>query len=935
MGWLEGIARTAKFPGLGKLAQMAVKHDRWPAHEATNPRSVENQLRALDQKKRTGQMWLDHRPEVREILAELLNVSAEALDPGLSEPDGPADPRLPLHELRAAEPINLRRERPFPGIPDEVLEPKEWGLTWWFAQSGSGRTLAGRWLEARNKAVFIRRPRWADAMAELPADPNIDVYIELALPDESEEIRSAEGLEGRNICVAAPFLPVPLAEAKEVATQRLKWDERSEEADSEEPDPAEADADGPTELESAWTIFKAAPPADWMEALVRWVGDRMQPDGGFEVEGALAILRKPKLRRWLQTPGDYLGVCGVIEEIGTEDWGRIDTDRVVEAFLKGRVDRSDLSPRSVWKPKELWTLFQGVAEGAIVNSPRSDGFVREVDLVGWLPPDALPQGDEQAVLARLAEADNPTPEDLVYVHARLKPTARTAIRELVRLHLLEPVGEGVVEFRPGWVSMLAAEVAMRRLLEEPSRGLGTALIHPLRAGSMLDLLREGFEFDERPAGTHREEIDIIQLALDAFDPVVPTSVVLVEALFVAQGLALLDPRLEASGPELQRLWNAQMSVVVSRYTNAPPQPLVLASENAKRTLSAEWYLAALALSERLALSGVPAAHTALWPWGAEQLPHLADFVFCAIESALTHYMRRWSSGRGVTSGPTAPLPFALDGLRLLRRLYERFGAPISRNSSLVGMFRYIAGLHNGAPESLEERIATDAEMDLLVTLAADTGVTKAALLDGLWRVPLASQLFSFGRTGHDFGEDWQREIWTALPPELIKDSFRSWTTGRTDSMSWQHLGEEQWDAVLDAWAADGQRSRHGLEFITERAARRVLREQLASYNAGQDYGLLWERFPTTCTEAATHELLNPPDNPPYLTAAWTTPEAAVVAVVNAVQAQIAGVLATEGTRIYVLRWAHHQVAKRGSGWLAAWGLLTAVAHPPIAEPLTG
>ena len=462
MGWLEDLATGARFASLGKLARAAVEREDWPEEETRNPRSIENLLRLVDQKQRKGQVWLDNRAEVKAVLADLLNVSPESLDPGLLEQDGPADPRVELKELREARPIDLRKDKLYPGIPEEVLDPSQWTRTWWLAYTGAGKTLVGKWLEARRLATFLRGDRLADVLPHVPGSGA--VYIELRAPDTTDAARWAADLAGNDVrvCVAAPFLPVPLPELVEVAQERQEWasldeDERAE----DEP-----------EVAAGWEWVKTPPKDEWVEDLIRWVGERMKEGGGFDVDGALDIVGRKWFASWLATPGDYIGVCGVIEKFGAKRFlDGLEVDQVVTTFLESRMERTDLAGRGAWTPRDLWRLICGCVEGAIVHSGTEDTFTSEQALRQWLPADALPPGDD-AVLRSLVDSPPTSMNEVAAVLRRARPTAEGAVRELLRLHLLEPVGEGSVVLRPTWLTLLAAQPAMQKLVEDPARGLG-------------------------------------------------------------------------------------------------------------------------------------------------------------------------------------------------------------------------------------------------------------------------------------------------------------------------------------------------------------------------------------------------------------------------------------------------------------------------------
>ena len=914
MGWFEELAKGARFSTLGKLARAAVAHEEWPEDESRNDRSVENMLRLVDQKKRKGQVWLDNRPQVKEVLATLLNVSPESLDPGLMDADGPADPRVELKELREARPIDLRRDDLYPGIPDEVLDPSNWGRSWWLANVGAGKTLVGKWLEARGLATFLRGDRLADVIPRIP--PKGAVYIELALPDTTDAARWAEELDDRDVCVAAPFLPVPLKEVTEVARQRQAWQDLAEdERDEEEP-----------ELAAGWDWIKTPPKDEWVEPLIRWVGDRMREGGGFDVDGALDIVGRKWFATWLATPGDYIGVCGVIEKLGARKFlDGVEVEQVVTAFLESRLERTDLSGRSAWLPKDLWRLISGCVEGALVNSGTEDTFASEQMLKQWLPTDALPEGDD-TVLRQLVDVPPSDMEGVEAVLRRARPSTDGAIRELVRLHLLEPIGEGAVALRPTWFALLAAEPAMERLVADPNRGIGRLLLRPKAAKWPLTALRDAFlpdeEDEEATSKPSAGELGwtLVRTAVAGVRVDDPESVALLEALFQAAGIALLDREVPAQIAALRSLWDAQMRLAVRRFTNAPPQPRIFQLDREAKGWESGWYIAALAISERLHDAGEAMELGALAPWGAAALPEFADQALSGLQRACILPLRSTRDGDESADPPD----FVVDAWRLAGRLYRRFGPPTNypHVRLLYAPFVLFDAMKRGDTSAWDGRFAYDYQMEALSELAADEGLTMAAVLDALWRVENVHHQPALLPTDK-FSEEWRAKIWAALPPEVLATTLKAWIH-QGDGLAWDLLTTAHWDIVLDEWRAESTHDRRGLDHLPEQHARAVIRERLAGFDSHRVYVVLWENYPEVCLDEAIRDLVRPPPDGTPDGTLWKVPAALVERVIELVQPHLAGIRGNPLARAQLMRWAHFQCSSRGPHWLSAWKLLNEV-----------
>lgn len=915
MGWLENLAVGARFSTLGKVARAAVHRSDWPEGESRNERSIENMLRLVDQKQKKGQVWLEKRPDVREILADLLGVSAESLDPGLQEPDGPADPRVELKELREARPIDLRKESLYPGIPEEVLEPSEWGRSWWFANAGAGKTIVGKWLEARKLATWLRGDRLADVIPLLPATG--PVYIEIARPDTTDATRWAEDLEERDVCVAAPFLPVPLDEVMDVAGQRKEWETAPEEERDEEEKP---------ELDAAWTWIKTPPRDEWVEDLIRWVGERMRPGGGFNADAVLEFVQAGPWSGILDTPGEYIGICGVFEHLGAERLASASAEEFAVSFLASRIERPDLGAPTMWTPKDLFRLISGCVEGAMVNSGVEDTFMSEQALKEWMPADSLPAGDDSALL-RLADVPAPSLADLDAARRRARPTAGGAIRELHRLHLLEKSGEGTVSLRPMWLALVAAQPAIERLIAEPDRGLGRLLLRPKAAPWPLKALRDHFLREEEEDPWPDAGWKLIERVVGSLQWSDAASVAVLEALFQAVGIALLDVEMPADAVTLRRLWDAQMRLAVNRYTNAPPQPRVFELERDSGGWENGWYVAALSISERLTGAGMAPPTSALAPWTADAFPELADQLLWALDWTCSAGTR---GGRGTSDDAASP-DFLDDAWRLAGRIYRRFGVPtgVPVPRTLFAPFSFVEAIKLGKTPLWSGRVDLASTWDVLARVADDDGLAIEAVLDALWRAKdehgHAALLMH-----HTIPEQWRRRLWAALPRDVFAAGFNS-SNFQIHSMPWTFLLPVHWDVVVDAWRADkNRRSFDGVEHLPESHARIVVRERLPGVWRRDVYDGIWERYPAMCVEEAVAELLTPPLPGEPEGAIWRTPSGRVGEVVKAVEPHLATILADPTTRAHLARWARYEVAGRGQHWEEAWRLLNA-AEPCDAD----
>lgn len=903
MAWLEDLARGARLKSLGGLARAATSHEAWPSDESANPRTVENMLRLMDGGERKGQVWLDRRPAVREVLAELLRVDAESLDPGLRQSRVPADPRFRLDELREAAPIDLRHESLFPGIPASVLDPTSWGLLWWTAPGGAGKTLVGRWLEARRLAAFISSPRLDDATARLPEEG--PVFIELTAAHAETDPEALGPFSGRRVCVAAAF-PPPSAHAGTVTPGR----------EVPPPPPLDGPSLPPSLPPLGWKLIETPAKEEWVEPLAHWVGRRMRAHGGYDAEAILDVVRRPEWEPFLDTPGDYLGICGVGEKLGASRIDPRTPEKVAVAFLESRIQRSDLGRSPRWKPGEVWRLVCGCAEAALLHSGTADAFASELPLRELLPPHALPERDDSVVTQLV---DGPGPADMEEFHliiARARPTIDGAIRELFRLHLLEAVGEGMLVLRPTWLAALAAKVALEGLVREPGVRLGQVLLHPVLARHALPTLRDALV---KGAWATYGRVTSGVNAADA------ASVALVEATFQAAGIALLDSGISAPIPLLRALWDAQMALAIRRYQNAPPQPRLFRVGENDSGWEAAWYVAAVAISERLVRAGESIVPSALAPWGAESPPEFFEQALYGFHRACILPRRspgdRWSG----------PPDFNVHAWRLAGRLFRQFGAPPddAHTRLLYAPFILFESIRAGGAPDWRGRVAFDYELNAMEALASDEELAMDGVLAAAWRTqkPQNEPLLA---PAAGLSDAWHRRVWTAMPPDLLATELRSWIH-HPDRLAWHRLTPAHWDVVLDVWRTERTWTRHGLHAIPEAQARLLLRDRFGGFG-GQVYQTLWDRFPERCIEQAADDVRHPtPDA--FDGVLWSTPAHRVAGVIKRVQVDLAAVLATPDSRDLLTRWLHQQVANRGIQWMIAWELLVACLPPALSDEL--
>ena len=261
---MSGRIKSAYPNGYDALAKALVKTPGFPPGEVPQKiRSLGNRLRDLDKGATAATQWLEARREVRACLLKVLDWREADLQRVLHPGPEPAfETLVELEDVQLVRPLDLRKYPLFPGIPQMALSPDRWRRHWWFAPAGSGRTLSGRWLDARGAATFLR-PRTAEELAEaLPSSGS--VYIDLERADPGT-IRSLYRLpDTLRVLIAAPY----------------------------------GSPDG-------WAMFGSDPAAAWGADLMRWVGQWIDGHGAFDASAAIALLRKKPWRSLFATPGTH------------------------------------------------------------------------------------------------------------------------------------------------------------------------------------------------------------------------------------------------------------------------------------------------------------------------------------------------------------------------------------------------------------------------------------------------------------------------------------------------------------------------------------------------------------------------------------------------------------------------------------------------------
>jgi hypothetical protein len=525
----------------------------------------------LDREENLG--WLAGRPEVQLELARVLGSSREVVRLALA-PKKSTEPNrwVTWESLPYARVLDLVDEQLFPGVPSEVLRPGAWQKLVWLAPNGGGRSLTGRWLEARGLAEHISAPRVADAA--LPAARPLFV-----------ELGSSDGLElaglGPGICVALPEPWVPAGALDGV------------------------------------TIVHSPPIADVLDELLAWCRARLSAQTGLDPERLARFLRAgPLAHGALRSVGDVLGFAGLADALGVEALETRPLEGLAREFVKRRgAERLDPDgPTTPWARRSAFDALVAIARRFLIEEepPFLERTSEDWSLV--LPAELKLGPDLEWLRAALPGADpGALRSDVERAVTKLPPGAFRLLRTFETLGLLERSAGGLLALRPHWLARVAASEALAELVEGPPAGWGEALLSPgtapAAAGRLFERARSGkLALDDvaEPAGDES-----------------PVRAAALEGAFRAVGLAALFGS-ETLPDFAEALWDEALGLVFEAPGVLPGPRIehatLEASEPGVWMLGrGAYFVAALAFGEGLE-GGQGRPHALLRPWQATRAP---------------------------------------------------------------------------------------------------------------------------------------------------------------------------------------------------------------------------------------------------------------------------------------------------------------------------
>lgn len=588
MGWLRDLMEQSDSGcrSYGDLARAALKNTDWPNESRMGERSLASILSKLDRNQEAD--WLSERIGVQRVLSQVLGVPLDDVRGGTSPARAAARGdvrRLRLTALRYARALDLVEEPLCPGIPAAVVTPGGYQSLVWRAPSGSGRSLVGRYLEARGLARVIEAANFEAALAQIPARG--PVFLELHAQHGPLPAPPRAGL-----CVAGDFEPG----------------------------------------NAAWELVSSPPVDAYLAELVTWVAERVPADGRFDAPRTLDWLRREMLGSGvLDGLGAALGLCGLADELGVQTLERKTVRQIAERFCRDRL-LAALDPEAThaaWLRRNGYEALVGIGRRLLADSEQAWDEPRALE--AWLelvPVEHQREPDLDWMRLSLSQADSAIrPADIEKAARKIPPGAFRIVRALERAELLRDpaqiTGEnGARESRlalgPRWFSNALRVDATRALVASSPEDFGEALLRSHAAPSIAR------ELVERLSDRGSAFIDNV-LELEGNDSAARAAAV--DMTFRAAGVALLSGS-DLSADSLEALWDEVLEARLE-LPGEPPCPRIEYPEPAADPLLTRgiWYLAAFAIGSELG-QRAGRRHPLLRPWRAREVsPEL--YTLCA------------------------------------------------------------------------------------------------------------------------------------------------------------------------------------------------------------------------------------------------------------------------------------------------------------------
>src|SRR6478736_1167994 len=875
MGWLRDLMDQSDSGcrSYGDLARAALENGEWPAESRMAERSLASIFSKLDRNQEAD--WLAERVGVQRVLSKVLGVPLDDVRaPGVQVGGAPRGDvrRLRLSSLRYARALDLVDEPLCPGLPPIALKPGAYERTFWKAPSGSGRSLVGRFLQARGLAHVIEADTFEEALDHLP--DRGPVFIEL----HAQRLTSLPAPPRPEVCVAADFDP----------------------------------------RNPSWQVHASPTVDSYLDDLVDWVAARLPTDGRFD-----AALTRAWLRDEIQESGILdglgaaLGLCGLADEHGVQTLRGKSPQKLAERFCRDRLIAT-LEPEAAhaaWLKRNGYDVLVGLGHRLLADSDAAWDEPRSLE--HWLelvPLEHQRDADLDWMRLSLSRVDSSIrPSDIEKAARKIPPGAFRIVRALQRAELLREAtsqlkpsasSEARLTFAPRWFSNALRVDATRALVSGSTNDFGEAL---LRGHSAPSVARE---LVERLSERGSAFIDGV-LELEGGDGA--GHVAAVEMTFRAAGVALLSGA-ELSSDTLEALWDEVLEARLEFPGHLPCPRIEYPDPESDALLSRGiWYLAALAISGELG-QRAGRRHPLLRPWKARQ-PHPELRAVCAI---IARYLPTNDRDR----------PWVLRAFSLISRLRSEIGAlgaldsPEILERPSVILDEVMHGVLSWATVAgLTESVLG---LPALQFLASDRGVPFSSVANAIWEAwddaqrPARGADFLATDSAH---ASW---FWPHIPADLLEALL---CDARASNIPYEAFGNAQWRAFIAALGTAPARAEDARAFAL--APEFVLIEALEhGIESPALFKSLWQRDPDRAGTELVHALEHDDDDEKNqlarLTGLLTATPAAEFPRLSELFSQ-PGLANLDRAKLGAVRhFLHDQVRLRKPGYVEAYARLSAI-----------
>ena len=727
----------------GDLARAALESSDWPAESRMGERSLASIFSKLDRSQEAD--WLAERVGVQRVLSKVLGVPLDDLRaPGMPTGAAPRGDvrRLRLGSLRYARALDLVDEPLCPGVPQQVLAPGSYTNTFWRAPSGSGRSLAGRYLQARGMAHVIEASTFEEALERLPERG--PVFIELY---------------GRRA------QPLPLAPRPDVCVA----------GDLQPRDPG-------------WRVLDSPEVSTYLADLVAWVAARVPSDGRFEAGPTLDWLREEMLPSGvLDGLGAALGLCGLADEQGVQALRGKSPQKLAERFCRDRL-LATLDPEAshaTWLKRNGYDVLVGLGRRLLADSDAAWDEARSLER--WLelvPQEHQRDADLDWMRLSLSRVDSGIrPSDIEKAARKIPPGAFRIVRSLQRAEFLRGVvndgggepPEAHLAFGPRWFSNALRLDATRALINGSPNDLGEALLKGHAAPSIAR------ELLQRLADRGSAFIEGV-LELEGVDSAGHTAAV--EMTFRSAGIAVLEGA-ELASDSIEALWDEALDARLEFPGELPCPRIEYPAPEGDALLSRGiWYLAAFALSRELG-QRAGLRHGLLRPWKAREAnPQLRELCAVIARDLPTGAQdRTWALG---AFSLIAQLRSEIGALGALDtpEILERPAVILDEVAHGVLSWSTVAGIAD-----------TELGLPALQALATERALPFSAVASAIWEAWDDAQRPANG--AGFLGTDSQHSswFWPHIPAELLEALL---CDARATDIPYESFGDTQWRAFIAA-----------------------------------------------------------------------------------------------------------------------------------------